>query len=80
MLRVSDETRERVQRLARDEFGNASADETIRRLLDEHWEAAALDAVDRYRADNGEGWTDYLAEAERLAAADALTTDEWSSE
>ena len=79
MLRVSDETRRQVQRLAREEFGGASADETIRRLLNEHWEAAALAAVDRYRAGNPQGWADYLAEAEDLAVADATITDEWSS-
>lgn len=78
MLRVSDETRERVQRLAREEFGGASADETIRRLLDEHWEAAAVAAVERYRTDNPRGWADYLAETDDLTAADAPTTDEWS--
>lgn len=79
MLRVSEETRKRVQRLAREEFGGVSADETIRRLLDEHWEAAALVAVERYRAENPEGWADYLAEAEALSAADAPITDEWST-
>lgn len=78
MLRVTDETREQLQRLAREEFGGASADETIRRLLDEHWEAAALAAVERYRADDPQGWADYLAEAEDLTAADAPLTDAWS--
>lgn len=78
MLRVSEETRERVQRLAREEFGGASADETIRRLLDEHWEAAALAAVERYRRDHPQGWADYLAEAEDLAVAAAPITDHWS--
>lgn len=79
MLRVSDETRQRVQRLAREEFGGASADETVRRLLDEHWKAAALAAVERYRTDNPQGWADYLAEAEELSASDASITDEWSA-
>ena len=78
MLRVSDETRKQVQRLAREEFGGASADETIRRLLDEHWKATALAAVERYRTDNPQGWADYLAEAEELAGPDAPITDEWS--
>jgi hypothetical protein len=78
MLRVSEETRKQVQRLAREEFGGVSADETIRRLLDEHWEVAALAAVERYRTDNPQGWTDYLAEAGDLAVADAPITDEWS--
>ncbi len=77
MLRVSDETRERVQHLAREEFGGVSANEAIERLLDEHWEAAALAAVGRYRDDNPQGWAKYLAEAEDLSAADAPVTDEW---
>lgn len=78
MLRVSDETREQLKRLARDEFGGASADETIRRLLNEHWEAAALAAVERYRTDDPQGWADYIADAAELALADAPITDEWS--
>lgn len=78
MLRVSDETRKQVQRLAREEFGGASADETIRRLLDEHWEATALAAVERYRAEDPQGWADYLVEAEDLGLMDAPITDEWS--
>ncbi len=68
-----------MQRLAREEFGGASADETIRRLLDEHWEAAALMAVERYRAEDPQGWNDYLANADELSAADAPITDEWST-
>ncbi len=53
-----------------------SADETIRRLLDEHWKAAALAAVERYRTEDPRGWADYLAEADGLA--DAPITDGWS--
>lgn len=78
MLRVSDQTRERVQRLGREEFGGASADETVRRLLDEHWEAAALAAVERFRRDDPAGWADYLAECDASAAADAPVADPWS--
>lgn len=80
VLRVDDEVRERVQQLARDEFGGASANETIRRLLDEHWEAAALKAVAEYRRDNPENWARYVAEAEELALADAPIIDGWHSE
>lgn len=80
MLRVSDETRERVRELGREEFDGASADETIRRLLDEHWEAAALAAVRRDRAADPQGWAEYLAAADELAVADAPITDEWHDE
>jgi hypothetical protein len=78
MLRVSDETRERVQRLGREEFGGASADETVRRLLDQHWEAAAIAVVDEYRKDDPEGWAEYLASADRLSHGDAPVSDGWS--
>lgn len=77
MLRVSEETRERVQRLARDEFGGVSADEAIRRLLDEHWDSAAIAAVQHYRTADPQGWADYVADADELAAADAPITDGW---
>lgn len=70
VLRVSDETREKVLRIGREEFGGASADETIRRLIDEHWKARAVAAMDHYRRHDPRGWADYLAEAEELAGAD----------
>ncbi len=75
MLRVSDETREQVLRIGREEFGGASADETIRRLIDEHWKARALAAVQYYRQSDPQGWADYLAQAEELAGADAPVTE-----
>jgi hypothetical protein len=78
MLRVSDETRERVLRIGRDEFGGASADETVRRLIDEHWRATAVAAVHRYRESDPQGWSEYLAEADEMAGADAPIGDEWA--
>ncbi len=80
MLRVSDETRERVLRIAREEFEGASADETIRRLIDEHWRASAVAAVDRYRLTDPQGWAAYLDEADRLADADAPISDQWDAD
>ncbi|MGH3521526.1 MAG: hypothetical protein ACRDU4_01555 [Mycobacterium sp.] len=78
MLRVSEETRQRVQRIGQEEFGGASADETVRRLIDEHWQATAVAAVHRYRDSDPQGWADYIADAEGLAAADAPISDEWA--
>ena len=75
MLRVTDETREKVLRIGREEFGGASADETIRRLIDEHWKARAVAAMDRFRQDDPQAWADYLVEAEEFAAADSPVTD-----
>jgi hypothetical protein len=80
MLRVSDETRERVLRIGREEFGGASADETVRRLIDEHWQAKAIAAVRHDRETDPQGWAQYLAEAEELASADAPITDEWAGD
>ncbi len=76
MLRVSDETRRRVQQIGQEEFGGASADETVRRLIDEHWRANAVAAVHQYRNSDPQGWADYLAEAEAFAAADVPIADE----
>lgn len=77
MLRVSTETRERVLKIGREEFGGASADETVRRLVDEHWRAAAIAAVRRYRESDPQGWSDYLTEAEEWADAEAPAVGEW---
>lgn len=79
MLRVSDETRERVLRIGREEFGGASADETVRRLVDEHWQATAVGAVRRYYESDPEGWSDYLAEAQEMSGADDPVSDEWTA-
>jgi len=76
MLRVSDETRDRVMRIGREEFGGASADETVRRLLDEHWQAEAIAAVRRTRLDDPQAYAEYLDEADELAAADAPLPDD----
>jgi len=78
MLRVSDETRRRIQRIGQEEFGGASADETVRRLIDEHWRAAAVAAVHRYQESDPKGWAGYLAEADELSAADAPIGDDWA--
>lgn len=78
MLRVSDETRERILRIGSEEFNGASADETVRRLIDEHWQNTAVAAVRRYKESDQQGWADYLAGAEELANADAPISDECS--
>lgn len=78
MLRVSEETRKRVLRIGQEEFGGASADETIRRLIEEHWQAAALSAVQQYRESDPAGWASYIAEADRLGDADAPVSDGWA--
>lgn len=78
MMRVSPETRARVLQVAAEDFDGASADETVRRLLDEHWQAKAIAAMDRFRAEDPEGWAEYLADAESWSAADEPILEEWN--
>lgn len=79
MLRVSDETRDRILRIGREEFDGASAEETLRRLIDEHWRAKAVAAVQDYREADPEGWSAYIADAEASGQADAPITDYWDN-
>lgn len=77
MIRVSDDTRQRVQKLGRDEFHGASADETIQRLLDEHWKATAVAATRRDRERDPDSWQAEVDQADADAQADAVVTDGW---
>ena len=77
MIRLTERTRDRVMKLA-DEYGGVSADEAVRRLLDEHWERQAIEAMDRFRHDDPVGWAEYLKEAEELDAGSAQPTDPWT--
>ncbi|MBS9532767.1 hypothetical protein KIH27_04095 [Mycobacterium sp. M1] len=77
MLRVSDETRDRILRIGREEYDGASADETVRRLIDEHWRSKAVAAVQQYREADPEAWAAYIADADASGLADAPITDDW---
>lgn len=48
----------------------------MRRLIDEHWRAAAIAAVHRYRESDPQDWSDYLAGADELAGTDAPVSDD----
>jgi phage terminase large subunit-like protein len=78
MMRVSTETRETIMSIAREDYGGVSADEALRRLAREHWQARAVAAMEQYRAQDPEGWADYLNEAAELERADAVVTEEWN--
>ena len=77
MMRISDETRDRVMKLAAEDFGGVSADEAVVRLLDLYWQSKCIAAVDEFYAHNPEGWADYLREAEEWDAISAPIADEW---
>jgi hypothetical protein len=80
MLRVSERTRDRVMQVAANDFGGATAEETLNRLLDEHWEAQAIAAMDRFRASDPEGWSAYLAEADQWDKAQPSAVDTWDEQ
>ncbi|GAB2763417.1 hypothetical protein GCM10027174_45170 [Salinifilum aidingensis] len=60
------------------EFGGASADETIQRLLDEHWKATALAAVRRDRDRDPNDWQAHVDQVDTDAQADAAIADGWN--
>jgi hypothetical protein len=80
MLRVSERTRERVMRVASEDFHGATVEETLLRLLDEHWEAQAVAAMDRFRVTDPDGWAEYLAEADEWDEAAVPVTDAWDAQ
>ena len=80
MLRVSQRTRDRVMQVAAEDFGGTTAEETLNRLLDEHWEARAVAAMDQFRADDPEGWSGYLAEADQWDTAQTPVADAWDEQ
>jgi hypothetical protein len=75
-LRVHPDTRDKVNALAADEFGDATADKVINLLLADHQKIRILEAYDRLAADP-ERWHDYLAEISEWDATlgDGLTSE-----
>lgn len=78
MLRVSQRTRDRVMRVAAEDYRGSTVEEALNRLLDEHWETMAIAAMDRYRATDPDGWNEYLAEADEWDAT-AVPADKWGA-
>ncbi|WFE26289.1 hypothetical protein O7623_23550 [Solwaraspora sp. WMMD791] len=66
-IRVSAATRDRLMRTRAQEFGDASIDDVITRLLDEHADHA-LKARMRADAEHARGNVDDLAEVRRVQA------------
>lgn len=79
MIRVSTETRDRIMRVAAEDYDGASADETLGRLLDEHWQAKCIAAVACYRNEDPDGWADYLHQADRWDAASGPVAEPWEA-
>ncbi len=67
-------------KIANEDYGGITADETLQRLADEHWERQALEAMERFRREDPEGYTDYLQEMREWDALGAPATDPWEDE
>ncbi len=80
MMRVDTATRDRVMKIAAEDYGGVTADEAVRRLLDEHWERRAFEAMERFRRDDPDGYADYIAELDELDRIPGPPVDEWKSE
>lgn len=77
MMRVSPATRDRVMKIANEDYGGATADEALQRLADEHWERKAITAMDRFRCDDPQGYADYLGEMREWDAIDTPVDEPW---
>ncbi|HET9518094.1 MAG TPA: hypothetical protein VFO77_10240 [Actinoplanes sp.] len=67
-IRVDSDTRDRLQAVAAKDFGGISTDAAIQRLLDQHWKAQAIKAMDDYRREHPEEWDAEVDESERMDA------------
>ena len=76
-MRVSARTRERVMAIARQDYGGVSADEALCRLVDEHWERQAIEAMDRFQREDPDGYAEHLDELRRLSEVDVAVTEAW---
>jgi hypothetical protein len=61
-IKITTELRDRLARLASEDYGGATLAEALRRLLAEHEEREALAAYERLRADEDE-WASYRNES-----------------
>ena len=80
MMRVRSTTRDKVMKIAAEDFDGATADETLQRLIDEHWERKALAAMDRFRREDPDGYADYLHEMNEWDATATAPLDPWHDE
>jgi hypothetical protein len=80
MIRVTEETRDVINKIAQDDFGGVSADEALRRLAREHRRALWIEQARRLREEQPDVWQDATAEMVRMAdavAGDAGAGDPW---
>lgn len=78
-VRLDTAVRDELLAVAENDFGGATANEAIRRLIAEHWENKAVAAMDNYRVADPDGWQAYVNDADSFSrqAAPALGDDPW---
>ncbi|MGH7868431.1 MAG: hypothetical protein ACREP9_12605, partial [Candidatus Dormibacteraceae bacterium] len=59
-------------------YGGVNADEVVVRLLDEHWKAKCIAAMEHYRQADPQGWKEYLHEADEWDDISAPPVDPWN--
>lgn len=80
MIRVSPETRDAINEIARNDYGGVSADEALRRLAREHRRTLWVEQARRLREEQPDLWDSAAAESVRLAegtAGDGLAGEPW---
>jgi hypothetical protein len=80
MIRVSPDTRDAINEIARTDYGGVSADEALRRLAREHRRARWVEQARRLREEQPEVWQSASSELVDLAeavTADGLATEPW---
>jgi hypothetical protein len=83
MMRVSPETRDVINEIARTDYGGVSADEALRRLAQEHRRAVWVEQARRLREEQPDVWEAAASEAVDFAEAtigDGLGGEPWDDQ
>ncbi len=65
-IRVSVETRDRLNELIRRDLPGKTVDDAIGYLLDEDWKRGCIADLDRLRETDPDSYADYIRESDRL--------------
>jgi hypothetical protein len=80
MIRVSQETRDTINEIARNDYGGVSADEALRLMAREHKRARWVEQARRLREEQPGQWETAVSEMLELAdgtTGDGLADDPW---
>lgn len=83
MMRVSPQTRDTINEIARNDYGGVSADEALRRLAQEHRRAMWVEQARRLREEQPELWEAAGDETVGLAegtVGDGLAGEPWDDQ